>query len=54
MLRLMISEGQCVATFGRTVLYPCDEVDTGLRMAVGVCTATFSAEPRRWQALERH
>ncbi len=30
-LRLMVSEGQCVVTFGRRVFYPCGEADTGMR-----------------------
>jgi len=30
-LRLMVSGGQCVVTFGRTVMYRYDEADTGMR-----------------------
>jgi len=30
-LRLMVSEGRCVVTFGRTVLYRYGEADIGMR-----------------------
>ncbi len=30
-LRLMVRQGQCVVTFGRTVMYRYDEADTGMR-----------------------